>query len=145
MVNFGYIKVEWRTVSNRVATSAGNSSPERTGTKVLLPASQLTNQRDPFLKRAPPADDSTERKFHSQRKRFSPRVPVFPFITSRKEPLPLRISFRNGRFIFYIPTPPISFGISFRNIYTVLSRASRENKDERSAADYNTPPSSLNG
>lgn len=63
MVNFGYIKVERRTVSNRVATSAGNSSPDSKG-----PPPKSCRQRPPvesFLKSSAPPD-SAERKFHSQ-------------------------------------------------------------------------------
>lgn len=63
MVNFGYIKVERRTVSNRVATSAGNSSllaPDSKG-----PPPKSCPPVESFLKSSAPPD-STERKFHSQ-------------------------------------------------------------------------------
>lgn len=97
MVNFGYIKVERRTVSNRVATSAGNSSllaPDSKG-----PSPKSCPPVESFLKSSAPLD-STERKFHSQLLApdtlpLSPRVFLSTFPTSQ-QPLWPRILFESA-------------------------------------------------
>lgn len=97
MVNFGYIKVERRTVSNRVATSAGNSSllaPDSKG-----PPPKSCPPVESFLKSSAPPD-STERKFHSQLLApdilsLSSRVFLSTLPTSQ-QPLWPRISFESA-------------------------------------------------